>query len=281
MNISESRSDNNLNQPLVSVVVNNYNNDQYLRDCLDALLAQTYHNIEIVVVDAFSSDGSRSLIDSYAERDSRIKKVYCDSYVKSPSITYNIGFLNCNGSYIAINDPDDISMPARIEAQINFLLDNLSIDAVGCNCYEFNDDFNNLVEATVEENVRNAAPPVRNPCLMFRKELLAVHGLWRWQYDYATDFEWLYRWYAGGVRFYILQVSYVKFRKAHGTNVSLTRGINQAAKLALLRTWYGMRLFNKIGFRWWFVTLKTYAYVCARLLLPDCVLNKCLKTRWK
>ena len=281
MSVSKFQLIHDLGRPLVSIVVNNYNNERYLQSCLDALLAQTYRHIEIVVVDAFSSDGSRSLIDSYAERDSRIKKVYCDSYVKSPVITYNIGLLSCNGSYIAINDPDDISMPERIEAQVNFLLDHPSIDAVGCNCYEFNDDFNNLVETTVEENVRSAAPPVRNPCLLFRKEVLAVHGLWRVQCGYAADFEWLYRWYVGGVRFYILQAPYVKFRKVHGTNVSMTRGINQAVYLALFRTWFGMRLFNKIGFRWWFVTLKTYAYVCARLLLPECILNKCLKTRWK
>ncbi|MBU4036944.1 MAG: glycosyltransferase, partial [Proteobacteria bacterium] len=124
MSVSESQLTHDLDHPLVSIVVNNYNNEQYLESCLDALLAQTYRHIEIVVVDAFSSDGSRLLIDSYAERDSRIKKIYCDSYVKYPAITYNIGFLNCNGNYIAINDPDDISMPGRIEAQANYLLTN-------------------------------------------------------------------------------------------------------------------------------------------------------------
>jgi glycosyltransferase EpsE len=261
MSVSKSKLTHDLNRPLVSIVVNNYNNERYLQSCLDALLVQTYRDIEIVVVDALSTDGSRSLIDSYAERDQRIKKVYCKSYTKYPSITYNTGFLNCNGSYIAINDPDDISMPGRIEAQMCFLLNNPSVDAVGCNCYEFNDDFNNLIETTVEKNVLNAAPPVRNPCLMFRKEVLAVHGMWRWQCEYAADFEWLYRWYAGGVRFYILHAPFVKFRKAHGTNISSTKLFNQGAKLALFRTWYGILLFKEVGFRWWFATLKTYAYL--------------------
>ncbi|MFH1620220.1 MAG: glycosyltransferase family A protein [bacterium] len=281
MRPAESERNRNPDQPLVSVVVNNYNYERYLRDCLDALLAQTYRNMEIVVVDALSSDGSRALIDSYAKQDSRIRKVYCDSYVKFPAITYNMGFLSCKGSYIAINDPDDISMPERIEAQISFLLNNPSVDVVGCNCYEFNEEFNSLVETTVEKNINNSASPIRNPCLMFRKEVLAVHGMWRWQCEYAADFEWLYRWYCGGVRFHILQAPYVKFRKAYGTNISISKGINQSLKLVFFRTWFGMRLFGKVGFRWWFVTLKTYAYVCARLLLPERILNKCLKTRWK
>jgi glycosyltransferase EpsE len=265
MSVSETQLAHDLDQPLVSIVVNNYNNGRYLQSCLDALLVQTYRHIEIVVVDALSSDGSRSLIDSYAKQDLRIKKIYCDSYVKYPAITYNMGFLNCNGNYIAINDPDDISMPDRIEAQMDFLLKNPSIGAVGCNCYEFNDDINNLVETTVEKNILNAAPPVRNPCLMFRKEVLATHGLWRWQCEYAADFEWLYRWYVGGIRFYILQVPYVKYRKAHNANISVTKGINQTAKLALFRTWYGIRLLKRVGFSWWYVTLLTYIYLCSLL----------------
>jgi glycosyltransferase involved in cell wall biosynthesis len=271
MSVSESDRSRALEQPLASIVVNNFNNERYLKDCLDALLAQTYRNIEIVVVDAFSSDGSRSLIDSYAELDSRVKKVYCESFVRYPAITYNLGFLNCTGKYIAINDPDDISMAERIEAQIAFLIANPSVDAVGCNCYEFNDEHSVLVETTVERNVRNAASPIRNPCLMFKRDLLATHGLLRWQSEYATDFEWLYRLYAGGVRFHMLQAPYVRFRKSHSTSISVSKFFNQGLKLALFRTYYGIRLFRQVGFRWWYATMKTYGHLFikypAKLLL--------------
>ena len=93
-----------MNAPLVSIVVNNYNNEPYLKDCLDSLISQTYRHIEIVVVDAFSSDNSRVLLEEYARRDDRIKLVYTESYEQYPSITYNLGFLNCSGDFIAIND---------------------------------------------------------------------------------------------------------------------------------------------------------------------------------
>ncbi|MCX7090651.1 MAG: glycosyltransferase family A protein [Legionellales bacterium] len=261
MSASKNQGVSGLDGPLVSVVVNNYNNERYLQSCFDALLAQTYRNIEIVVVDALSTDDSRKVIDSYAELDSRIKKVYCETYERYPAVSYNLGFLNCNGQFIAINDPDDISLPERIEAQVNYLLANPSIGAVGCNCYEFNDDFNFLVETTVEKNIRNAAPPVRNPCLMVRKMVLATHGLWRWQCEYAADMEWLFRFYAGGVRFYILPEAHVKYRKSHGGNISSTKLFNQGVKVALFRTWYGLRMFRQTGLRWWFATLKTYAYL--------------------
>ena len=268
-------------QPLVSVVVNNYNNARYLSECLDGLLAQAYRNIEIVVVDAFSSDGSRDLIDAYAKKDPRIKKIYCASYEKYPAITYNLGFLNCAGDFIAVNDPDDISLPQRIEAQINFLLANPQIDAVGCNCYEFNDHYNELVETTVEKNVRSATSPARNPSLMFHKKIIAKHGLWRWECEYAADFEWLYRWYTGGVRFYVLPQPYLKFRKAYGTNISTTKAVNQSLKVVAFRTYYGVRLFGKVGLEWWFVTIKTFVYAMARLIFPESVFNKRLKRKRK
>jgi len=265
----------------VSIVVNNFNNESYLRECLDGLITQTYPHLEIVVVDARSTDGSRSVIDSYAIRDERIRVLYCDQYVRYPAITYNIGFLNCAGAFIAINDPDDVSLPERIESQLDVLLRNPAIDAVGCNCYEFNDSMNRLVETTAERNVLNALPPVRNPCLMFRREVLAEHGLWRWQSEYAADFEWLYRWYAGGVRFEVLQLPLVRFRKNSplATNISAKKATHQAAKLAWFRTLYGIRLFPQVGLQWWSVTFKTYAYVMARLLIPGRVLDRYLRKR--
>ena len=162
-----------MSSPLVSIVVNNYNNERYLKDCLDSLLAQTYRNIEIVVVDAYSSDNSRGLLDEYAKRDSRIKLVYADSYVKYPAITYNLGFLNCSGDYIAINDADDISMPTRIEKQLGYLQSHEDIGVVGSNCVEFNDSMERIVLTTVEKNMLNAAPSARNQSLRGGSFLIA------------------------------------------------------------------------------------------------------------
>jgi len=252
-----------MSSPLVSIVVNNYNHEQYLKECLDSLLNQSYKNIEIVVVDAFSSDGSRALLNQYATLDTRIKLVYADSYIKYPAITYNLGFLSCSGNFIAVNDPDDISMPTRIEKQVAVLLEDDAVDVVGCNCIEFNESVERTVITTVDKNVKNAAPPARNPTLMFRKKIIAQHGMWKWQCEYAADFEWLYRWYTNGVSFFILQEPLVKYRYSHGGNISNTRAINQAIKLAIFRTYFGFKMLTRTGFVWWIKTLSSYYYVCS------------------
>jgi glycosyltransferase involved in cell wall biosynthesis len=252
-----------MSSPLVSIVVNNYNNERYLKDCVDALLAQTYRNIEIVVVDAYSSDNSRALLDECAKLDTRIKLVYTESYVKYPAITYNLGFLNCSGDYIAINDADDISMPTRIEKQLGYLQSHEDIGVVGSNCVEFNDSMERVVLTTVEKNVRNAAPPARNPSLMFRKSVVAAYGMWRWQCEYAADFEWLYRWYTAGVKFFIIEEPLIRYRYSHGGNISNSHALNQSIKIAVFRTFFGLRMLKSSGLRWWLQTLFSYYYVCS------------------
>lgn len=247
--------------PLVSIVVNNYNNEVYLRDCLDSLISQTYLNIEIVVVDAFSTDDSRVLLEAYSKLDARIKLIYSDDYIKYPAISYNIGFLSCSGSLIAINDPDDISLPERIQKQVEYLISNPNVGVVGSNCIEFNDSLSRQSIVNVRENVKNASPPARNPSLMFRKALIAEHGMWRWRCEYAADFEWLYRWYVAGVKFYIIQDFLLKYRHSHGGNISNSKAINQALKLAIFRTYFGLRLiFREPSFSWWLKTLSSYYY---------------------
>jgi glycosyltransferase involved in cell wall biosynthesis len=252
-----------MTSPMVSIVVNNYNNERYLKDCLDALLAQTCRNIEIVVVDAYSSDNSRTLLDEYARRDSRIKLVYTESYVKYPAITYNLGFLNSSGDFIAINDADDVSMPTRIEKQLAYLQANADIGVVGCNCVEFNDSMERVVLTTVEKNVRSAAPPARNPSLMFRKSVLAANGMWRWECEYAADFECLYRWHTAGVKFFILEEPLIRYRYSHGGNISNSHALNQSIKVAVFRTLFGLRMLKSSGLSWWLQTAFSYYYVCS------------------
>lgn len=255
-----------MSNPLVSIIVNNYNNEKYLSDCLDGLITQTYKNIEIVVVDAFSNDKSRELISEYVDRDNRIKAIFTESYEKYAANTYNLGFLNCSGNFIAINDSDDISMPTRIQKQLNFLLKNPEVEVIGCNVIEFNSKIERIVKTTVKKNIISASPPVRNPTLMFRKTVLAKHGMYRWQTEYASDMEMLYRWYTSNVVFALIEEPLVRYRYAHGTNISVTYIIEQAAKLAKFRIFFGFKLIKEINFIWWFKTLETCCYYVSLIL---------------
>ena len=62
--------------PLVSVIVPVYNTREYVEQCLDSLLAQTFKNFEVMLIDDGSTDGSSAICDNYAKKDSRIKAIH-------------------------------------------------------------------------------------------------------------------------------------------------------------------------------------------------------------
>jgi predicted glycosyl hydrolase (DUF1957 family) len=98
---------------------------------------------------------------------------------------------------------------------------------------------------------------------MFRKSVLAANGMWRWECEYAADFEWLYRWYTAGVKFFILEEPLIRYRYSHGGNISNSHALNQSIKIAVFRTFFGLRMLKSSGLRWWIQTLFSYYYVCS------------------
>ena len=90
---------------LVSVIVPIYNTKNYLKACLDSIVKQTYKNIEIILVDDGSTDGSGDIVDLYAQKDSRIKVIHNTNH--GVSYTRNCGILVASGSKVLFIDSDD------------------------------------------------------------------------------------------------------------------------------------------------------------------------------
>ena len=94
--------------PLVSISIITYNQKEYLKDCIESILIQNYDNIEIVIADDCSTDGSQELLNIYKER-------YPDKFVlklakKNRGITKNSNAAHfaCSGKYIFIMGGDDL-----------------------------------------------------------------------------------------------------------------------------------------------------------------------------
>ena len=90
---------------LVSVVIPAYNAEKYIRDCLDAVIQQTYSNIEIIIVDNGSSDSTSNRIREYSDKDERIKLFSIEN--NGASGARNLGIEKANGDYIVFFDADD------------------------------------------------------------------------------------------------------------------------------------------------------------------------------
>lgn len=89
----------------ISIIIPVYNVKEYLAQCIDSVLNQSYENIEVLIVDDGSTDGSSQLCDMYGERDSRVKVLRQEN--KGVVAARNLGIENASGKYIGFIDADD------------------------------------------------------------------------------------------------------------------------------------------------------------------------------
>jgi glycosyltransferase involved in cell wall biosynthesis len=127
--------------PKVSVIIPNYNYSQYLREAIDSVLAQTYPEIEIIVVDDGSTDGSREVLESYGQRISVI-------FQKNAGVSAarNNGVSQSCGEYIAFLDADDAWFPAKIERQVKMFESDAGLGLVHVGVVEIDGIGNSLLE---------------------------------------------------------------------------------------------------------------------------------------
>ncbi len=106
---------NNVNS-LVSVVMNCYNSDKFLKEAIESVLNQTYDNLELIFWDNQSTDNSANIIKSYC--DSRIKYFYAEKFTPL-GMARNLAIEKCSGSWVGFLDCDDIYDKNKILFSIN------------------------------------------------------------------------------------------------------------------------------------------------------------------
>ena len=101
------------NTPLISVIVPVYNTKAYLERCVSSIINQTYSNLEIILVNDGSTDGTGALCDELAETDPRIRVLHKEN--GGSSSARNLGISHANGAYLAFIDSDDYASPEMFE----------------------------------------------------------------------------------------------------------------------------------------------------------------------
>ena len=100
-------------QHLISIIVPVYQVKEYVGECVESLTAQTYTNLEILLVDYGSTDGSGEICDEHAYRDNRIRVIHQEN--RGLSGARNTGLDQAIGEYVAFVDSDDVVLPDFIE----------------------------------------------------------------------------------------------------------------------------------------------------------------------
>lgn len=148
---------------LVSVILPSYNHARFLRERIDSILGQTYQNIELIILDDFSTDNSREVISSYLH-DTRITHfIINDINSGSPFKQWKKGFDLAQGDYIYIAESDDVARPELLATLVPPLADD-DIILSYCDCTIINENSNITAEYNEWMHVLNSKKWKKDHC---------------------------------------------------------------------------------------------------------------------
>lgn len=171
----------------VSVIVPVYNAEKYLKRCVDSLLAQTYSNIEIVLINDGSKDNSDLICKSY-EESYPDKIVFVNQNNSGAASARNNGMKNATGDYIGFVDADDYVKEDMFEALLSTAVDN-DCDMVNCGHFEVAEDGKVLRECTDTHGFTPNELVPRDDLLNRLKEIHKDNLLWfTWRNLYSVKY---------------------------------------------------------------------------------------------
>jgi glycosyltransferase involved in cell wall biosynthesis len=215
--------------PEVSVILPFHNAENALNQAIQSILNQSFEKFEFLLIDNNSTDTSFSIASIFAKNDSRIRLL--KEKKQGVANAMNLGLKNALGKYVARMDADDISMPHRLEKQLQYLKENPTVEFVGCyvkyvphnkNTAGF-ERFINWVNSfhTSKEIKLNrfVEIPIVNPTILFRRELFEKYG-GCFDSDFPEDYEMQLRYLTAGVKMAKLNETLLEW---HDYSTRLTR----------------------------------------------------------
>lgn len=218
-----------MNEPLVSVAIITYNQRDFLKECIESVMIQDYSNIEIVIADDGSTDGTHELLLEYKKNKPDMFKLSLSNVNSGITKNSNNAHFLCSGKYIAWMGGDDVMLPNKISKQVEYMEanDNCTL------CYHDLDVFDSISNTTLYLFSERTTPRVgdvkaiikygvfNGACsTMIRVDKTPNHGF---DVDIKISSDWLY-WIetlaSGGNIMYLNEVL-GKYRR-HSNNVTST-----------------------------------------------------------
>lgn len=106
--------------PAVSIITPTYNSADFVRETIESVLAQTFQDWEMLIVDDGSTDETLGIVDALARTDARLKVTRLSENA-GPAVARNTGIDLASGRYIAFIDADDLWLPTKLERQLEFM----------------------------------------------------------------------------------------------------------------------------------------------------------------
>ena len=210
-----------MKEPLVSVIIPNYNYAHYLPQALDSVLAQTYPRFEIMVIDDGSTDDSENVLRSYGDRIRSIKQQN-----QGVSAARNLGARETRGELVAFLDADDFWLPEKLERQVQRFIADDGLGLVHCGVEEIHDNGDHLLfrleglEGWVATDMllfNRAVILGGGSGLMVKRSAFEALGGFDTSLSTSADWEFFYR-MAAHARVGFVPSALLKYR-VHGSNM--------------------------------------------------------------
>lgn len=216
--------------PAVSIVMPVRNGADFLAAALDSLLAQTFYDFELLVIDDGSHDATPELMADYAARDARIRLLQNTGFGVVDAL--NLGLEAANGELIARMDHDDFARPGRLAAQVEFLRNHPEILVVGTQIQPFSERRNRLRPSRyplAPGEIRVAMERTNclaHPSVIMRSAPVRAAGGYRKLFRYVEDYDlWLRLLELGD----LANIDIIGLDYRLHANMSTLRGVEQVA----------------------------------------------------
>lgn len=204
----------------VSVVLPTYNGEQYVEESIRSVLTQTYQNLELIIVDDCSTDGTPEIIRRFAEEDSRVRLIRNAENQKLPR-ALNIGFAQASGDYFTWTSDDNCYDKDAIEVMVSFLEENPQCGMVYCDIRDL------LADGTISPKSRVRPPrslyvgSYFGACFLYRRQAAEAVGEYDPDMILAEDYDFMLRF---AKRFEIRYLPVCKYTyRIHPASLSQTK----------------------------------------------------------
>jgi glycosyltransferase involved in cell wall biosynthesis len=202
---------------IVTVIVPAYNYANFIAECLDSVLSQTFKSWECIVIDNGSTDNTQEIVKSYSNKDGRIKYHYTNQ--KGVSLARNLAVSLSHGTYLLPLDADDKIDPTYLEKAVSVMNQNPEISLVYCNAILFGSVNKKWILPDFDYKAMLIENSIFCSALIKKNEFLAVNGYNVNMVEGFEDWDFWIKYLANNKKVYKLNDALFYYRiKQHSRN---------------------------------------------------------------
>lgn len=227
-----------MKKPKLSVFMPVYNSEAYLAEAIESILAQTFSDFELIIIDDASTDSSYGIIEKYAREDDRIK-TYRNRANSGIAMTCNKAVYLSGGEYIARMDSDDIALKHRLEVQWDFMRTNRHLSLCGGWAYIIDERGREIGTfkrpcgwKKINRIIRYTNPVIHPTSFMVKRGFLQVGGYRN--FSVSSDYDLLLRMNCAGMKFDNVPTCVLSYR-VRASSITHLDGVSQRIMVNAIR----------------------------------------------